>query len=689
MIRSAPSGLCALLLSCVSGGALAQEGGGVTEPARRPVIVPNPVEPVYPAEFFAAAQPQTALDMLNRTPGFTLSEGGFLRGFGGAAGNVLIDGQRPTVKVGGVAEVLRRIPASRVDRIVLLRGGDAAEAQGQTLVANVVLKADAGGSGTATLELNHTKDGRVSPTGRVSYARKLAGWQTSIELSGEFTRYPSTAQYRLRDAAGLLRESRKERTTAKEKEYGVALSTSGGFAGGTLTVNARFDKSLYDQTERLALYPGDFALPPAGSRELDYIEDYRSGELGLDWTRALGSGWTTKLVGIGRIERGRVDQEFVEGTYRSISTLHQKPGEAVGRITFSRDGKHKIRPELGIELAWNSLSSSLDYAEDLGGGLTPIELSGANARVTELRGEAFANLVTRLSPKFSLETGMAVEMSRIRVTGDAASSQSLTYFKPSAALVWTPSSASEIRLGFRRTVDQLDFGDFAASVDQGEERPIGGNAQLRPARLTRIFLKLDHRWGKGAAISAELFHQTHDGLLGYIPLESGDQALGSIGKGRQWGVTTQATLPLDIVLRGAQLKIDATLRHSRVTDPLTGEKRRIDNLANSSLDAEFRHDVPKLKSAWGVRYFSANEVTVNYVGERLRSRTYPVWLAYVETTAIRGIKAVLTAKGLVGHRGFVGMRRFYEPTIADDFTGSQQRRFREGAVVTLTLTKAL
>src|SRR5690606_27732877 len=133
-----------------------------------PAIVPAGPDPVYPAAFYQPFQPQTALDMLERTPGFILSEGASVRGFGNAAGNVLIDGQRPTVKGGGITEVLRRITASRVERVVLLRGADAAEAQGQTLVANVVLRADAGGSGNASLTLTHTADGPVSPAARIS-----------------------------------------------------------------------------------------------------------------------------------------------------------------------------------------------------------------------------------------------------------------------------------------------------------------------------------------------------------------------------------------------------------------------------------------------------------------------------------------------------------------------------------------
>ena len=53
---------------------------------------------VYDASYFSGAQLSTALDLLQRTPGFTVDTGDGVRGFGGAAGNVLIDGQRATSK---------------------------------------------------------------------------------------------------------------------------------------------------------------------------------------------------------------------------------------------------------------------------------------------------------------------------------------------------------------------------------------------------------------------------------------------------------------------------------------------------------------------------------------------------------------------------------------------------------------
>jgi len=95
----------------------------------------------FPPSFFAEARPSTALDMIVRLPGFTLDRGDSARGFAGTAGNVLVNGERPTTKSDSLEDILRRISASGVERIELIRGGaPGVDMQGQTILANVVIK---------------------------------------------------------------------------------------------------------------------------------------------------------------------------------------------------------------------------------------------------------------------------------------------------------------------------------------------------------------------------------------------------------------------------------------------------------------------------------------------------------------------------------------------------------------------
>src|SRR5262245_43817545 len=73
----------------------------------------------FEPSFFSRYNPVTAFDMVRQLPGFTVINGDVLRGFGATAGNVLIDGQRPSTKT-LLTDELARISASSVARIELI-----------------------------------------------------------------------------------------------------------------------------------------------------------------------------------------------------------------------------------------------------------------------------------------------------------------------------------------------------------------------------------------------------------------------------------------------------------------------------------------------------------------------------------------------------------------------------------------
>jgi hypothetical protein len=84
---------------------------------------------VYQAVFFSQYAPRTALDIAQRVPGFTLdlgnnqaSTGEDVRGFAGTAGNVVINGARPSTKAETLDTTLARIPAQRVVRVEVSPG---------------------------------------------------------------------------------------------------------------------------------------------------------------------------------------------------------------------------------------------------------------------------------------------------------------------------------------------------------------------------------------------------------------------------------------------------------------------------------------------------------------------------------------------------------------------------------------
>lgn len=112
----------------------------VATPAQAQQVGEAPAAQSYAADFFAPFNPVTAEDMIRRLPGFSLDGGDDRRGFAGAAGNVLINGERPSSKT-ALAEQLSRISARDVLRIdIRVGGGDGTDVSGQTMIADVRLR---------------------------------------------------------------------------------------------------------------------------------------------------------------------------------------------------------------------------------------------------------------------------------------------------------------------------------------------------------------------------------------------------------------------------------------------------------------------------------------------------------------------------------------------------------------------
>ena len=80
----------AIVLS--AGGALAQTAPAPSETANPPQAEASQQGVlVFTPDFFADQRPNTALDMVNRIPGFSVQDGDGSRGFEGAVGNILIN----------------------------------------------------------------------------------------------------------------------------------------------------------------------------------------------------------------------------------------------------------------------------------------------------------------------------------------------------------------------------------------------------------------------------------------------------------------------------------------------------------------------------------------------------------------------------------------------------------------------
>ncbi len=558
---------------------------------------------VYDAAFFAGAQLSTALDLLQRVPGFTVDTGDGVRGYAGSAGNVLIDGQRTPSKADSLRDALQRIPAASVARVEVIRGGaPGIDMQGRTVLANLVLKSaprtDASVVGVGRV----VGDRRGLASGRFELEHRDG--QLAVNLALILFQYPpddpgkGRATLRARPGGPLL-----SRTAVKVEagDTGATLRTGlqAPWRGGIGHVNLALDYDTFRENEDdhvTDLTQGGVLRTDSANQQ----DRNRKGELGADYAFGLGHNVVAKLVALQALGTESFGaRDVVQGSLGRYRQLI-RTGESIGRVELNWKPGPTFSLEGGGEAVYNFLQSASVYAQD---GV-PVALPSANIRVEEQRFEAFAVASWRLRPTLQLEAGGRIEASSLSQSGDSAQSAHFSFPKPRVALTWTPNPVDQLRVTYERVVGQLNFADFATSANLVSGQINGGNANLEPQREWRTELAYERKvFGKGS-VGLTLRHADIEQVLDVIPVQGVD-APGNIGNGARDTALAALTLPLSgIGLSGGQFKADLTWVRSRVTDPTTHLSRAISGDKPFRAVVSLTNDAPRLKSSWEVDLYS-------------------------------------------------------------------------------------
>jgi hypothetical protein len=558
----------------------------------------------YPASYFTEMRPNTALDMIQRLPGFAFDAGAQVRGFAGAAGNVLIDGQRPTSKQDDLGSILQRIPAAQVDHIDLIRGGaPGIDMQGRTVLANVVRKAGGGLTGVGALATEVWGDGRVTPTARIEIRSRENGTTTEASIiGGMFGDDGVGPGERLRiDPTGnvLVRSHLDARAGGFLINATAAHETP--LWGGTFRINALAHLQNYKDNE------DDHLLTPVGLELLRFRQDNSNGEIGMHFEKSLTPKLELEALAIQKYNRNHVPSHFMSAGEDDLFAETDTSGESIVRTTLRYTRSPKLSFELAAEGDYNIQKTDSSYLLDG----APVDIPAAHVTVSEKRGEIAGTATWKPSTKITLETGLRTEASQIASTGDVVLSKVLAYPKPRALLTYSPDADDQLRFRVEREVSQLDFGSFVASshLGTGSGSVQAGNPDLEPQR-DWVLEGTYERHFKGVVGVLTYRHYFIQDAIDRVPIYSPSgvfDAPGNIGSASEDDIEGNLTVPLDLVgLKGAQLKAQGTYRHMRVVDPTTGLERPFTQTHQFDYEAHYTQDLKGLRSTWGIDLFGRN-----------------------------------------------------------------------------------
>lgn len=554
---------------------------------------------VFTPDFFAAQRPNTALDMVNRVPGFSIDNGSGARGFEGAVGNVLINNNRPASKNDSGSNVLGRTLANQVERIELIRGGaPGIDMQGYSVVVNVILKTTDSRQSILTWNAMLFEGGHDIYGGSYQFTQNKGDRSWGVTLSDGMGSSDSNGVGRSvrRNAAGdVIRDERFE-NDGWGGGQGIRGNYTGPLFGGKLEGTARYGLNDYQNWTELS--------SPTSLRRSDYAEDGDSGELGLTWTRTLNPRWTleTRLIHeFSSFDSVSGSNETLNGTAAPEQQFKSNgdSSESILRALVRHERSPALTIEAGAEIAYNMLD--VNQAFTIGGVGVP--LPSASVKVEETRGEAFSKATWRINPKLTLEGGVRLEASTISQSGDADQEKSFFFAKPRLLATWTPMADNQLRFRFERELGQLDFGDFAASAELDDGTVFGGNVDLEPEQRWISELSYERRfWGEGV-VSIGYRHDRIIDVIDRLPLPGGLSATGNIGDGTLDQLSLNVVVPLDKVgISGARFTFRNDWNKTSVTDPTTGEDRRISGVRPSQANVGFQQDITSWKTQWGINW---------------------------------------------------------------------------------------
>jgi outer membrane receptor protein involved in Fe transport len=596
---------------------------------------------VYDQAYFADYDVQNAQDMLRRIPGVSsvlasLGRGAQDRGFGSGGGDqILLDGRRFPGKANDTSRTLSRLRADRVQRVELIRGGRPdIDVQSTGLIVNIVLREGAALSGGGTFEIaaRGNEEGAFGADGLATYASSVGrlGYNFGIERSiwspGGRGGGGGGASWtnRFREEIYLFPDGNLQelRPRFSERDYTRWVFTGGttyDFSGGA---RAQLN-GLYETSDLFEVNTTELTRFDEAGVEIDRAREEQIRDNGPTTTLEISSEFTSALLGgdltillLGNRsslptfdDRIRIRGDRTQELSRSETDLEQT--ELIGRVQYSFPLSGNLGLSVGGEAAQNKLRQDLSPSFDVDGDGTvePVVIPTANARVEEIRGEVFVE--TRWDPTsaVSVNGSLIYEYSELTTNSIFNAGRNLAFLKPRVDVRYTASSAGVFRLLADRQVSQLQFRNFVPRYNFRDDRIDAGNPGLLPERTWNLELGYEHRLPNDlGVVSGMIFYQDIKDPIDAIPLWQGAvlvSAEGNLDHATRYGAELEASMRLvPLGLRDAVLTLTGELMKSAVTDPFTGEPRRLNFDSIYEFTVGYRHDVRSLNLSYGFDYFN-------------------------------------------------------------------------------------
>lgn len=702
-----------LIVSMGSPAALAQqeENAPPTAAAGGNDAVVDATTIIYGKEFFERyPNAVSVLDIVRRIPaGNTIlnaGNNGNARGFSANDDRILINGKRLSGKANNSAGALGRITVDKLERIEIIRGSSPdIKVSSQESIINIVLNETAGdGSGS------WRADGRLAGGsgdagvgGFLSYGGSFGQLEYFASIENTPFDRQVTQSEKIFDGGGLFLSRLDETENIDQRQKDLTANLTYNFNNGnTLRLNGNL------QSDDIARLTNGLLFAPAAAGGADGAildgtslrDSVRTGplwEIGGDYQHKLGEKLSIKFIGlISRNENEFALTEIVTPDTDPESGFMINSGsvatEKIARLSLNWDTGARSDLEIGSEMAINKLDSSFDFFTLQGGSFVEVVIPSSDVLVKETRNESFVVHTFKLNAKFNIESSLFTEYSKIEQTGVGIDrSETFFFLKPSIDFRYNLTKREQVQVSVRRKIEQLNFGDFAASAND-DNKAFAGNENLVPEKRWQLEASYEKRLkDDGGRIKLTGIYEIRQDKIELIPvgIDSNGRLIsgrGNAGTGRRIGVTLEGSLRLKkLGLPDFLVEPQVNYNHVRITDPFTGQKRRFSDWNAYSAMVVFRHDLTNIGLSYGGQIDFYGPWTNFDVDETTHQKGWGSAELFVEYRLFGGIIVRLEGFNLANRRSTRDRMRFLDGVAGGVLTSQEIRSRLQGRTFNLQL----
>jgi len=363
----------------------------------------------------------------------------------------------------------------------------------------------------------------------------------------------------------------------------VAFNVTGGAANSDGT-GIKSNTSVDIQTAAGdAKFSGSFtSTPPSPSLPADQMER----KLGVDSTLHGPAGVTVSVNASSEVQDTRQNGMLVPAGLSATSATTQQN-------TASASATAHPLPDVGVTMGV-SQSHSVTAQDNQ-------SVSGARQgnTVTADDRQVFASADWNTPiPSVALSAGVKSENMRVSSRGMGDDADQYRYATPNASATAKLWDGAQMKLSSEDAIAPVNPYDFAALAQTDPDNP---NLRVEPNREWRNQASLTQSFDNGGALSATVTQARIESTTELALTPDGATAPASVSGGARQQLDANLSMPLSgIGLPDTTLSSQATLRQSRIRDPLTGQLRRVSGEVPRQAGVKLTHKDDRHHLEWGV-----------------------------------------------------------------------------------------